>query len=210
MKASKAVQRYLVRILDQIDRDALDEARAGIAALCDDVVGGKPVGKLFHPRPVPHVEPKPVGTAMKQPAGQQPEKRKRVEDPVAIEAYREAHPVCEVHDPQECLYAAKWPDEFPNGELAGRPKPDVHHIIKRSKGGDGPGDVEHNFLSLCRAHHTGRYGWHVLRPEPLVWYKRYHRRLPIESNAKILRSGVLDRALAKQKQLASPPEGSAA
>lgn len=103
-----------------------------------------------------------------------PKSRQRIEDPVAIEAYRAAHPVCEAAG-DDCWYALTYPD--------GRPKVEVHHIVKKSKGGAGGDDVPQNFLALCTAHHTGRVGWHPLTPP--VWFSRFNDRLAVVAFAKV-------------------------
>jgi len=183
VKASKPIQRRLLRALESLDRGNTDEACGAIMELMDDVVDGKQVGKLFATRPMSgwRAEPRPKGTAAKKAAGEQPKPRTRIEDPGLIIRYRLSHPCCEAGG-EDCLYGDRWPD-------SGLPKPEVHHIIPKSKGGEGGDDVEHNLVSLCLAHHTGRVGWHILKPDR--WFERFHLRLSPEAIAKIHQAGVL-------------------
>lgn len=100
-----------------------------------------------------------------------PKPRKRIVDKVAIEAYRQTHPHCEVQDHRECWYYAGV---------------EIHHLIKRSKGGQGGDDVPENLIALCTAHHTGRVGIHAESPPYRRWFSRWGAWLLPEARAKFL------------------------
>lgn len=99
------------------------------------------------------------------PARQQPKPDPRREDEDALARFRRM--VCAVRD-VDCWVIS---EDHPS---------DAHHLIRRSAGGD---DADGNLLPLCRGHHTGRLGWHTLRPWP--WFKRFAARLSEQDRLKV-------------------------
>lgn len=161
------------RINDALDQIEAGNMRAGYEQLCR-LIRREPGAALF-PRNL-HVVERPRGAVVGTPLGPPPQPR--VEDSDAIKKYREEHPVCEVeaHPPE--LYDC-WYVEIGRAE--------VHHLRRRSQGGD---DTPDNCLSLCAAHHTGAAGFHSLGP--MTWYAKLHDRLIGEARGKVRRALGLD------------------
>lgn len=174
------------RVVEQAIRDIVDERYDDAAEALRALIARPKRGVAVEPRefgvkvvpivrePLPPLAPIEVDrsaevvTSLSKPDG-------RIEDPAAILAYRARHPVCEAAGP-DCWYAVHYPEGHPR---AGCPFVEVHHVVKKSKGGD---DVPQNFLALCTAHHTGRVGWHSLTPP--VWFARFNDRLDVVAYAK--------------------------
>ena len=183
MTAGEARQ-IAAAVRDIIVNDRVDEGVAAICRLARIEVPTRPERRYaIDTRVAPHVAKVPgCGCGLCQdgpPRSRAQPKRKRIEDPDAIEAYLAAHELCE----NKC----------------GRLATVVHHLKPVSRGGD---DVPDNFAALCGGNferdrvtrrtpepdncHTGNNGFHPLGGKR--WFKMFNHRWESDFMVKVMRA----------------------